>query len=209
MTSSSAPFSSLLFSFLLFCLFTSSPSNFVSYLLVTSLLPLFSLSQDYADKIFGRGSQTSLLQAKTEAKISNRQANRTEIFSFLGGSGQGSGTGGVAGGSVTSPGSFFSSAPSFFSSTPTTSPTSSARIPMSQYGQTGNSYSSSDKNYVVGSMTTRREIGQDAKDDVSQFDVTFRDVRLIFFLFLLYNTISFQFLLLSFLLSFCFFYHVR
>lgn len=46
---------------------------------------------------------------------------------------------------------------------------------MSQYGQ--QTQSNSEKRYVVGSMTTRKEIEQDAKDDVSQFNITFSEVR--------------------------------
>ena len=47
---------------------------------------------------------------------------------------------------------------------------------MSQYGQ--QTQSNSEKKYVVGSMTTRKEIEQDAKDDVSQFNITFSEVCL-------------------------------
>lgn len=46
---------------------------------------------------------------------------------------------------------------------------------MSQYGQQATS--SSEKKYVVGSMTTRKEIEQDAKDDLSQFNITFSEVN--------------------------------
>ena len=86
--------------------------------------------------------------------------------------------------------SFFSSAStsSFFSSS--TSAKSSTNIPMSQYGQQATS--SSEKNYVVGSMTTRKEIEQDAKDDISQFNITFAEVNnriycLFIYLFIYYS----------------------
>lgn len=150
--------------------------------------------QDFAEKIFGFRSQQSLLQAKTEVKLSNRHSNRLESFGpssgapslsaapvpATSGSGSGSGRGGAGGGggtvsSSSSISSFFSSAStsSFFSSS--SSPKSSTNIPMSQYGQ--QTQSNSEKRYVVGSMTTRKEIEQDAKDDVSQFNITFSEVR--------------------------------
>ena len=143
------------------------------------------LLQDFAEKIFGFRSQHSLLQAKTEVKLSSRHANRLESFGpstdapsamkatqppAVTGNGSG-GRGSNNGGGISS---FFSSAStsSFFSSS--SSVKSSTNIPMSQYGQQATS--SSEKKYVIGSMTTRKEIEQDAKDDILQFNITFSEV---------------------------------
>ena len=144
-----------------------------------------------ADKLFGFRSH-SLLKARTEVKISNRQFNKLDTSPMTGyspGSGQGSGSGSDLGGDV----SFFSSSsPSFFS-TPTQSPQNSEvrqNIPMSQYGVTTSTHSSSTKSnnsgissssssskkYVIGSMSTKIELEPSASDDATQFDVTYVEV---------------------------------